>query len=95
MPNYFYFCALLKCSLMKRVLVITQNDDGLGPMAAAFLRDYSTRLEVVSAGRTPAQSIHPLVVVSMKECLADLEGYVPKDLADVDASQFDLSLIHI
>lgn len=73
-----------------RILVITQHDDGVGPMVAAFLRDYSTHLEVVSVGKFPSQSLHPLVVVAMKECLVDMEGYVPRRISEVDEKQFDL-----
>ena len=73
-----------------RILVVTQYDDALGPMVAAFLRDYSTRLEAVSVGKKSAQTLHPLVVEAMKECLVDLEGYVPKGISEVDEKHFDL-----
>ena len=73
-----------------RILIVTEHDNALGPMVAAFLRDYSTRLEVDSAGRRAAQNIHPLLVESMKEYLIDLEAYVPKRLSDVDGKLFDL-----
>ena len=58
-------------------------------MAAAFLRDYSPMLEVVSAGHHPAGSIDPLVVVVMKECLIDLSDYHPQKASDFDPSAFD------
>ena len=73
-----------------RILVVTQYDDAVGPMVAAFLRDYSMRLEAVSVGKKPAQTLHPLVVEAMKECLVDLEGYAPKDVSEVDEKGFDL-----
>lgn len=73
-----------------RILIVTEHDNALGPMVAAFLRDYSSRLEVDSAGRRAVQNIHPLLVESMKECLIDLEAYVPKRLSDVDGKLFDL-----
>lgn len=73
-----------------RILVITQHDDGVGPMVAAFLRDYSTHLEVLSVGKFPSQCLYPLVVVAMKECLVDMEGYVPRCISEVDEKQFDL-----
>ena len=58
-------------------------------MAAAFLRDYSPRLEVVSAGRNPSSSVVPMMVTAMKECLIDLSGYQPKNVSDFDLSAFD------
>ncbi len=73
-----------------RILIVTEHDNALGPMVAAFLRDYSSRLEVDSASRRATQNIHPLLVESMKECLIDLKAYVPKRLSDVDGKLFDL-----
>ena len=58
-------------------------------MAAAFLRDYSPRLEVVSAGRAPLPSVDPMAVTVMKECLNDLSGYVPRDMKTLDVADFD------
>ena len=72
-----------------RILVITETDACCGPMAAAFLRDYSTMFEVVSAGKNPLQSIDPMVVMVMKECLIDLSGYVPRGVKMLNASDFD------
>jgi len=72
-----------------RILVLTETDACCGPMAAAFLRDYSTSMEAVSAGRNPSQSVDPLMVVAMKECLIDLSGYQPKKASDFDAKDFD------
>lgn len=73
-----------------RVLVLTETDAGCGPMAAAFLRGYSTSIEVESAGHSPMQNIDLLAVVAMKECLIDLSGYQPKAVATLDLSTFDV-----
>jgi len=73
-----------------RVLVLTETDACCGPMAAAFLNDYSTNLEVVSVGRKPLQAVDPLLVKVMKECLINLDGYVPQDANTVDTSDFDV-----
>ena len=72
-----------------RILVISERDDCCGPMAAAFLRDYSERLEVVSVGRRPAGTLPLLVVEVMRECLIDLSGYVPQAFSAVDAETFE------
>ena len=69
--------------------MLTETDACCGPMAAAFLRDYSTTIEVVSAGRKPLQSVDPLVVEVMKECLADLSVYRPRSIGTVDVASFD------
>ena len=72
-----------------KILVLTETDACCGPMAAAFLRDYSPLLEVVSAGRNPLESIDPMVVTVMNECLIDLSGYVPRDMKTLDVLDFD------
>ena len=72
-----------------KILVLTEHDNCCGPMAAAFLRDYSAKLEVVSAGRHPAETVPGLVVEAMRECLIDLQVYVPRDVASLDMSEFD------
>ena len=73
-----------------KILVLSERDDCCGPMAAAFLRDYSEKLEVISAGRHPADKLPGLVVEAMRECLIDLSDYVPFDKATVDLSEFDV-----
>ena len=72
-----------------KILVLTEHDDCCGPMAAAFLSDYSDKLEVVSAGKHPAKALPPMLVAVMRECLIDLEGYAPHDVAKMDINDFD------
>ena len=72
-----------------RVLVLSETDALCGPMAAAFLRDFSISLEVVSAGMNPTQAIDPLVVEVMHESLIDLETYVPCSKDELKESDFD------
>ena len=73
-----------------KVLVLSENDACCGPMAAAFLRDYSASLEVVSAGRRPLEVVDSVAVEVMKECLIDLSDYRPQSVRDVDVSSFDV-----
>jgi protein-tyrosine-phosphatase len=73
-----------------KVLVVTETDACCGPMAAAFLNDYSTSMEAVSVGKNPVQSIEPMVVKAMRECLIDLEDYVPKSIEEIDLKDFDV-----
>lgn len=69
--------------------MLSETDACCGPMAAAFLKDYSTSFEVVSAGRNPSQGIDSLLVDAMKECLIDFSGYQPRDVAGFNLSGFD------
>ena len=73
-----------------KILVVTETDACCGPMAAAFLRDYSLFLEVVSSGKNPLGAMDPMVIAVMKECLVDLSGYVPRDVKALDVSDFDM-----
>ena len=68
---------------------MTEHDDGCGPMAAAFLRDYSPKWEVVSAGRSPATAFPSLLVEVMRECLIDMRDYVPSAVTGEEMSAFD------
>lgn len=68
---------------------MSEHDDLCGPMAAAFLNDYSPRLEAVSAGLHPAAAMHPLLVTAMRECLVDLSAAVPAAFSGMDAASFD------
>lgn len=72
-----------------KILVLSERDDCCGPMAAAFLNDYSPKIEAVSAGRHPVQGLNPLLIVAMRECLIDLGSYQPLDVATLDLSAFD------
>ena len=73
-----------------RILVLSEHDDCCGPMAAAFLRDYSEKLEVVSAGRHPGAVFPPILVEAMRECLIDMMDFMPTDVATLDVSAFDV-----
>ena len=72
-----------------KILVITEHDDCCGPMAAAFLNDYSEKVEAVSAGRHPAEALPRLLVAVMRECLIDFGDSVPRNVADLDLGAFD------
>ena len=72
-----------------KILVVTETDACCGPMAAAFLRDYSPTNEVVSVGHNPSEAIDPMVVTAMKECLIDLSDYCPRKASEVDPNDFD------
>jgi len=72
-----------------KILVLTERDDCCGPMAAAFLADYSSKLEVVSAGQHPARTLPRMLVAVMRECLIDLDTYIPRDRATLNINGFD------
>ena len=87
MPFSTIFAAQIYIGM--KVLVLSESDASCGPMAAAFLRDFSPSLEVFSAGLNPFQTIDPLVVTVMRESLIDLEAYIPRDVNEMIESDFD------
>jgi len=68
---------------MKRVLFVCVHNAGRSQMAAAFLsRLGEGRIDVRSAGSTPADEIHPVVVQAMEEVGIDLSAERPKRIDD-------------
>ncbi len=65
------------------VLFVCVHNAGRSQMAAALLdRHVGGRVHVLSAGSTPAEEIHPVVVEAMAEVGLDLSREFPKPLTD-------------
>ena len=63
------------------VLFVCVHNAGRSQMAAGFLRTLAgDSVEVRSAGTTPADSVHPVVVEAMNEVGVDLSAQTPKVL---------------
>jgi arsenate reductase len=66
-----------------QVLFVCVHNAGRSQMAAAFLsRIGAGRIDVRSAGSTPAEEIHPVVVQAMEEVGIDLSSEHPKRIDD-------------
>jgi arsenate reductase (thioredoxin) len=66
-----------------QVLFVCVHNAGRSQMAAAFLsRLGEGRIDVRSAGSTPAEEIHPVVVQAMEEVGIDLSAERPKRIDD-------------
>jgi len=66
-----------------QVLFVCVRNAGRSQMAAAFLsRLGGARIDVRSAGSTPAEEIHPVVVQAMQEIGVDLSDERPKRIDD-------------
>jgi len=71
------------------VLFLCVHNAGRSQMAAGWLQHLADgRIEVLSAGSEPADSINPAAVEVMEEVGIDLRGRAPKrwDLADLEAA---------
>ncbi|MFD4421901.1 arsenate reductase ArsC [Agromyces sp. NPDC058484] len=67
------------------VLFVCVHNAGRSQMAAGYLRDLAgDRVEVLSAGSTPADQINPVAIEAMAEEGIDITGHTPKILT-VDA----------
>ena len=66
---------------MKSVLFVCVHNAGRSQMAAGFMRTLGTgKVEVVSAGSAPKDSINPIAVEAMAEVGIDIANFVPKIL---------------
>jgi arsenate reductase (thioredoxin) len=66
-----------------QVLFVCVHNAGRSQMAAAFLSQLGDgRIDVRSAGSTPAEEIHPVVVQAMEEVGIDLSAERPKRIDD-------------
>ena len=66
---------------MKTVLFVCVHNAGRSQMAAGFMRTLGAgKVEVLSAGSAPKDSINPVAVAAMAEVGIDVANYVPKVL---------------
>ncbi len=64
------------------VLFVCVHNAGRSQMAAGYLRALSAgRVEVLSAGSEPAETLNPVAVAAMAEVGIDIAGEAPKVLA--------------
>jgi arsenate reductase len=74
-----------------RALFVCLHNAGRSQMSEAlFERAAAGRHEARSAGTTPAERVHPEVVVAMAELGIDLGGQVPHELTRKDAEWADV-----
>lgn len=63
------------------VLFVCVHNAGRSQMAAGFMRELSHgRVDVLSAGSAPKDSINPIAIQAMAECGIDIANSVPKIL---------------
>ncbi len=73
------------------VLFVCVHNAGRSQMAAGFLKHLAgDRIEVLSAGSEPAQSVNPVAVDAMAEIGIDVSKQKPKLLQDADVRQADV-----
>ena len=73
----------------KRILVLCTGNSARSQMAAGFLKSFDSRLDVYSAGTSPAPRIHPLAVRVMQEAGIDISRGTPKSVNQFVSQSFD------
>jgi protein-tyrosine-phosphatase len=77
----------------KRLLFVCVENCNRSQMAEAFARMYGAGLvEAYSAGRRPAECVHPKAVAAMEELEYDLRQHHPKGLSDLPDIDFDVAV---
>jgi protein-tyrosine-phosphatase len=73
-----------------RVLFVCVHNAGRSQMAAGFMNSLGAgRVEVLSAGSAPKDSINPIAVVAMQEVGIDISSNVPKVLTPEAVQESD------
>lgn len=73
----------MKVAFMKRVLFVCVHNAGRSQMAAGFMQSLGAgKVEVLSAGSAPKESINPVAVEAMAEVGIDIANNKPKILTD-------------
>jgi protein-tyrosine-phosphatase len=73
------------------VLFVCVHNAGRSQMAAALLQRHAGgRVQVRSAGSTPAEEVDPAVVEAMAEVGVDLASAIPRRLHDEDVLEADV-----
>ncbi len=76
---------------MARVLFVCLHNAGRSQMSRAFFeRDAAGRHEADSAGTTPGEHVHPIVVDVMREVGIDIADRVPQQLTTELAQRADI-----
>lgn len=73
----------MKVAFMKRVLFVCVHNAGRSQMAAGFMQSLGAgKVEVLSAGSAPKETINPVAVEAMAEVGIDIANNKPKILTD-------------
>lgn len=76
---------------MKRILFVCVHNAGRSQMAAGFMQRLGgEKVEVLSAGSAPKDSINPVAVAAMAEVGIDIANNVPKVLTPEAVQQSDV-----
>ncbi|MSV49957.1 MAG: heat-shock protein HtpX [Actinobacteria bacterium] len=82
---------MTKPSVLPTVLFVCVHNAGRSQMAAAFMQELSGgKVEVLSAGSAPKDSINPIAVLAMNEIGIDISRNTPKILTNEAVKDSDV-----
>jgi arsenate reductase (thioredoxin) len=72
-----------------KILILCTGNSCRSQMAEGFLKSFNDRIEVFSAGTSPASQVHPFSVAAMQEVGIDISQSWPKDVEQFLNDSFD------
>jgi arsenate reductase len=74
---------------MIKILILCTGNSCRSQMAEGFLKSFSNKLDVYSAGTSPSGQVHPKAIKVMKEAGIDISSNLPKNVVDFVNTDFD------
>ncbi|HHG8515373.1 TPA: hypothetical protein ACPYPU_001163 [Legionella pneumophila] len=74
-----------------KILFICTSNSACSPMAEGLAKQiFGKNAEIFSAGLKPANAVHPLAFLVMKEINIDISSYKPKAIENISLSKMDI-----
>ncbi|AOU64473.1 arsenate reductase ArsC [Legionella pneumophila] len=74
-----------------KILFLCTSNSACSPIAEALAKQiFGKNAEVFSAGSNPANRVHPLAMLVMKELDIDLGSHTPKSIENINLSKMDV-----
>ena len=72
-----------------RILILCTGNSCRSQMAHGFLQSFDNKLDVFSAGTSPAKHVHPIAISVMSEVGIDISHHIPKMVEQYLNEQWD------
>ena len=72
-----------------RIIVLCTGNSCRSQMAHGFLQSFDRRIEVYSAGTSPAEHVHPIAISVMSEVGIDISNHIPQKVEQYLNEQWD------
>lgn len=72
-----------------KILILCTGNSCRSQMAEGFLKSFDKKLEVYSAGTSPAEKVNPFAIKAMKEVGIDISNNISEDVTKYLPQSFD------